>query len=136
MSELLVTALTQPCELVLEFGVSQELAERVVMGLAFFRSTTGHDVEAISGFRTCRQQEALGRRGRPAAPCDISTHTSCPATGMDFRLPGLYETDLIKSLFGGAMIRAGLRWGGGSPEDPETNIPSDWPHVDLGRRNA
>jgi len=134
MPEVLITALTDPCELVAQMGVSGELAARVVRAALIFRSLTGHDFEAISGFRTCRQQEQLAARGRPAAPCDVSTHTSCPATGMDFRLGGLFGSDVVKSLFGSAAVQAGLRWGGGSPLDPETNIPSDWNHVDLGPR--
>lgn len=136
MADLLLTQLTAVCKVQQEFQVSLELATRVLRMAEFFRQTTGHDFEMISGYRTCRKQMMLGRRGRPAAPCDISTHTSCPATGADFRLPGLFDTDVVKSLFGGAAIRAGLRWGGGSPVDPKTNIPSDWNHVDLGRRMA
>lgn len=136
--ELLLTPLTCVEQLTYGFGVSRDLAERVLRFADFFRATTGHDVEAISGYRTCAQQEALGRRGRPAAPCDISTHTTCPATGMDFRLGGLFDSDFVKLLFGGAAIRAGLRWGGGSPERQTEfgAIPSDWQHLDLGRRSA
>jgi len=134
--DLVVTPFVDECQIMVEGGVSQELARKIVRMTQIFRNVTGHDVEMISGHRTCRQQMALARAGRPAAACDVSTHTSCPATGADFRLPGLSDTRVLKSLFGSSVIQAGLRWGGGSPVDPETNIPSDWPHIDLGRRNG
>lgn len=89
-------------------------------------------VSIISGYRTPEQQEALRQAGRPAAHPDRSTHLACPATGADLRL-SVTPTTAIKARFGQAAIRAGLRWGGGSPVD-DNGIPSDWNHVDLGPR--
>lgn len=143
MSEITITGLTDACELQQVMGVSSGLATKVIRFTELFRNLTGHDVEAISGYRSCRKQEMLGARGRPAAPCDVSTHTSCPATGMDFRLPGLSDTDLLKMQFGNTAVLAGLRWGGGSPERLVRvggrvigSIPSDWNHLDEGRRTS
>lgn len=141
MPEIVLTPLLDPCELIRTMGVSSEFATKAIAFADRFRGTTGQDVEMISGYRSCRKQQMLGRRGRPVAPCDVSTHTSCPATGGDFRLPGLFDSDFIKLQFGNAAILSGLRWGGGSPEREVTvagrvigNIPSDWNHLDLGRR--
>ena len=94
-------------------------------------------VQIISGHRTDKEQIALGRAGRPAAPVDRSTHTECPATGADL-WPEVAPVVSVKALFGSAVVRAGLRWGGGSPvgslESDEPGIPSDWNHVDEGPR--
>ncbi len=89
-------------------------------------------ISIISGFRTVEAQEALADSGRPAAPPDISTHTTCPATGADLRVNGLEPGSYEKSLVGEGAARALLRWGGGSQLDQ--GIPIDWNHVDLGRR--
>lgn len=89
-------------------------------------------VSIISGARTPEEQEALRRAGRPTAPDNLSTHLSCPATGADLRVH-VPLTESVKSAFGMAARRAGLRWGGGSPRNAH-GIPSDWNHVDLGPR--
>lgn len=86
----------------------------------------------ISGYRTPEQQEELIREGRPAAPVELSTHTTCPATGADVRV-ATFPTDAIKATWGRIATEHGLRWGGGSPRD-DRGIPSDWNHVDLGPR--
>lgn len=86
----------------------------------------------ISGFRTRAQQLQLAREGRPAADPDVSTHCSCPATGVDCRLNGVEPGNYEKALFGEAAVRVGLRWGGGSPA-PD-GIPVDWNHLDTGPR--
>lgn len=91
-------------------------------------------IEIISGYRTEEEQNALRDQGRPTAPNDQSTHLSCPATGVDVRMVGMTPTNVTKALLGSAMMEAGLRWGGGSKVDPETGIPSDWNHFDLGPR--
>lgn len=87
----------------------------------------------ISGFRSREEQDQLRREGRPAADEMASTHRTCPATGADLYL-GLQATNTLKAQFGAAVRLVGLRWGGGSPIDPGTGIPSDWNHVDLGAR--
>jgi len=90
-------------------------------------------VSIISGERTVREQDALRRSGRPTADNDKSTHLDCPATGSDL-MPQIAVTNVVKARLGAEMVLAGLRWGGGSPVDPETGIPADWNHFDLGPR--
>ena len=87
----------------------------------------------ISGFRTVERQLELARDGRPAADPSLSTHCSCPATGVDLRMDGVHAGNYEKTLLGGAAQKAGLRWGGGSPL--VDGIPTDWNHVDLGPRS-
>lgn len=89
-------------------------------------------VSIVSGYRTAAQQEALRREGRPTASDELSTHRACPATGADLRV-GIAVTDAVKAQLGRAAVEVGLRWGGGSSVDAR-GIPSDWNHVDLGRR--
>jgi len=88
----------------------------------------------FSGHRTREEQDALESEGRPTAPFDLSTHTTCPATGADIR-PDIAWDVAVTLTFGSAALFAGLRWGGGSPVD-ELGIPSDRSHVDLGPRNG
>lgn len=88
-------------------------------------------VTIISGWRDAQTQAGLPH----AAPDNLSTHRSCPATGADIWL-SVAATNATKAAFGLAAQRAGLRWGGGSALDPSTGIPSDWNHVDLGRRQG
>lgn len=90
-------------------------------------------VQIISGYRSPDKQRALRAEGRPAAPVDRSTHTSCPSTGADV-WPGIAVTRVVQAELGRAGVTAGLRWGGGSPVDPQTGIPSDWNHFDNGPR--
>ena len=97
-------------------------------------------VSIISGARSRELQERLRYEGRPAADYNRSTHAATDAngcfrlaTGADVRL-GIGVTNAVKAEFGRAAVMSGLRWGGGSPVDPETGIPSDWNHVDLGPR--
>lgn len=118
------------CSFSLRWGISLTLAERLT------RMTWGLEfpVSIISGLRTARQQDGLRRSGRPAAPNDKSTHLNCPATGADLS-PAIAVTDVVKARLGAEGVLAGLRWGGGSPTDPDTGIPSDWRHFDLGPRN-
>lgn len=119
------------CILALIWGVSDKLASRVskmAEGLEF-------GIRVISGLRSEREQNALRRSGRPAADNDKSTHLACPATGVDL-MPNIAVTNVVKARMGAEGVFAGLRWGGGSPIDPETGIPQDWNHFDLGPRRA
>jgi len=86
----------------------------------------------ISAFRTREHQLQLAKEGRPAADPDVSTHCSCPATGVDVRLNGVEAGNYEKALLGEGALRVGLRWGGGSPAPG--GIPVDWNHLDLGPR--
>ena len=87
----------------------------------------------ISGHRSLEQQQQLIDEGK-GAPLHLSNHVTCPSTAADL-WPVLGVTDVVKAQFGEAAVSSGLRWGGGSPVDPETGIPSDWNHVDLGPRS-
>lgn len=121
---------TDPCSLVDRWTIHPRLAEALVamtIRLPFrFR--------VISGYRTAERQAELAREGRPAAPDHLSTHRSCPATGVDV-WPDVEPVNTVKAMLGVAAMEQGLRWGGGSPVDPQTGIPSDWNHLDLGPRS-
>lgn len=121
------------CDLVGRWNVDWRVLEKVILAAADFEFQTGRDVFIISGFRTQAEQIRLGKAGRPTAPDELSTHRSCIATGVDVDL-GFVISDLMKVLWGTAVVFRGLRWGGGSPIDPLTGIPSDWNHVDGGPR--
>ena len=124
----------QDCwEVAKEWSIRGELAIRLAHMERIFKNATGHDLQIISGFRTCAKQMDLGTQGRPAAPCELSTHVICPAMGADLRVAGAFPSRTVKQAFGNSAVLAGLRWGGGSERD-ENGIPSDWNHVDLGPR--
>ena len=117
-----------PCTDYARWLVSPVLMEKLQRAAG----TLPFDVFIISGYRSCEEQQALAAAGRPAADCHLSTHVAtCPATGADVKL-SVPALPMIQAQFGQAVVFAGLRWGGGSPVDPETGIPSDWNHVDLG----
>lgn len=116
------------------WGVDEGVIQRVFQAAELFERFTARPVWIISGYRTRFEQMELGRRGRPAAEDRLSTHRSCPATGVDISLGSLPSVDL--KLFWGQMVESvGLRWGGGSRRD-ERGIPSDWQHVDRGPRTG
>lgn len=119
-------------DLIRRWQIDPRLACVLVEKQADIEARVGRQLEIISGYRTCAQQEALERQGRPAAPCDVSTHVSCPATGVDIRL-GFAPTQAQKLICGAILVYAGLRWGGGGPVDSD-RIPVDWNHFDLGPR--
>jgi len=97
----------------------------------YFAETRGI-IQIISGFRTRAQQSSLGRQGRPTARDDLSTHRSCPASGVDVSL-GFAPTRIQKAIWGRIAVFNGLRWGGGGAVD-DGGIPIDWQHVDRGPR--
>lgn len=121
-----------PCQLSNQWLVDEETMTRVVISAEQFELETRGSVRIISGWRTRREQRDLGRVGRPAAPDDLSTHRSCPATGVDVSL-GLAPTRVQKAIWGRIVTLNGLRWGGGGDVD-EGGIPLDWAHVDRGPR--
>ena len=88
----------------------------------------------ISGWRSEDQQQKLIDEGK-GAPLHLSTHVTCPATGVDV-WPTVTPTNVTKARLGAEARVCGLRWGGGSPVDPDTGIPSDWNHLDLGPRST
>lgn len=124
---------TDFCTLAGRWGVHPDVMQRVWKAAAALEFQTKRTVWIVSGFRTAAQQRALEKAGRPAAPDALSTHRTCPATGVDIWL-GPLPTGFLKAVWGSIAFSNGLRWGGGSPIDPETGIPSDWAHVDVGPR--
>lgn len=122
----------QPQE-VCAFSARWRISQLLAIRLHTVALNVPFGLDIISGWRSCAEEEQLKAQGRPAIPCDESTHTSCPATGADV-YPTIAVTNAIKATLGHAAIMAGLRWGGGSPVDPQTGIPSDWNHLDLGPR--
>lgn len=122
------------CDLAERWTVDVDVMRRVWLSAQRFElETGGRRVEIISGFRTREEQRRLGRQGRPTAPDDLSTHRSCPATGVDISL-GFIASQFMKVTWGNVALANGLRWGGGGPVDPDNLIPLDWRHVDRGPR--
>lgn len=131
MPEREVVGLSDPCILAATWGVDGGVMSRVFRAAELYTNFTRSPVWIISGARTWLEQRRLGRAGRPAAPDALSTHRTCPATGVDISLGALPSRE--KKLFWGQMVEAnGLRWGGGS--EFTDGIPSDWRHVDQGPR--
>lgn len=123
-----IEILGDACGLSSRWLISPTLAERLILAASFLPFA----ISIISGHRSPEKQEALRREGRPTADVSRSTHTSCPATGADV-WPAIAITRVVQATLGEALVRAGLRWGGGSPVD-SGGIPSDWNHTDLGPR--
>ena len=119
------------CGIAIRWGISNDLAFRLIA----LAHALEFRISIVSGLRTPAEQAALRREGRPAAPDAVSTHLSCPATGADLR-PTIAVTTTVKARLGAEATLVGLRWGGGSPNDPRTGIPSDWNHFDLGPRRS
>jgi len=121
---------SDPCAIAERWGIRLPLAIGLVQ-----MATLGRDVpfRIISGLRSPARQLELANEGKPTASIETSTHLSCPATGADI-WPTIAVTNVVKARLGAEGVRAGLRWGGGSPVDPSTGIPSDWNHFDLGPR--
>jgi hypothetical protein len=117
------------------WGISCDLAWKLGILREQYELESGRRLEIISGYRTCGDQERLEAAGRPAAPCHLSTHTTSPATGADVSI-GFGPTTAMKARLGALAVWNELRWGGGSPVDPQTGIPSDWNHFDLGPRGS
>lgn len=130
---------TDPCELAIRWKVSLDTMERLALSAEDYFQETRGTVEIISGFRTQAEQATLKRRGRPTAPDNLSTHRSCPATGVDISL-GFLPTRVQKAIWGRIVTLNGLRWGGctdrpGAPCPVDSaGIPIDWGHVDMGPR--
>ena len=120
------------CDLAVRWQVALETMERVAISAeAFFQETRARP-QIISGYRTQAEQDRLRRGGRPTAPDSLSTHRSCPATGVDVSL-GFAPTRVQKAIWGRIVVMNGLRWGGGGAVD-SGGIPVDWGHVDRGPR--
>lgn len=121
------------CEIARRWRVSPQVMDKVIRAANDFWQETRGDVRIISGYRTQAEQGHLEREGRPAAPDNLSTHRSCPATGVDVSL-GYLPTRVQKAIWGRIVVMNGLRWGGGGAVD-SGGIPIDWGHVDNGPRN-
>ncbi len=127
-----------PCVLAFRWGITTSLALKIIClsGLLEF------PIAIISGARSREDQARLEAEGRPTAPFDLSTHadeerdgSSRFATGVDIR-PQIAAVNVVRARLGAEATFLGLRWGGGSPIDPQTGIPSDWNHLDLGPRGS
>ena len=124
------------CDLADTWKVDPAVMQRVWDSAADYeRQTGGLRVSIISGWRSREQQKRLSRQGRPTAPDEVSTHRSCPATGVDISLGSFLTSEFEKVTWGRIVLAHGLRWGGGGPVDPKNLIPLDWRHVDRGPRN-
>lgn len=122
------------CALAERWSVSPDTMRGVWLSARDFEfESGGRRVYIISGFRTRTEQQQLSRRGRPTAPDELSTHRSCPATGVDISI-GFNASDFMKVTWGNIVLKHGLRWGGGGAVDPDNLIPLDWRHVDRGPR--
>lgn len=122
-----------PCALAQKWKVTLDTMERVALAAQDFAiETGGKKVWIVSGWRSAAEQRRLSRQGRPTAPDALSTHRTCPATGVDISL-GFMPTNFMKAIWGRITLVHGLRWGGGGPV-LESGIPVDWPHVDRGPR--
>jgi len=120
------------CELSDRWGVDPETMRRLILSAQDMELETRRIVRIISGYRTAAEQRRLARQGRPTAPDAISTHRSCPATGVDVSL-GFGVARVEKAIWGRIVTLNGLRWGGGGRVD-SGGIPFDWGHVDRGPR--
>ena len=120
------------CDLAMRWQVGLETMQRVALSAEEYFQETRARPQIISGYRTQAEQNALRRAGRPAAPDSLSTHRSCPATGVDVSL-GAFPTRVQKAIWGRIVVMNGLRWGGGGEVD-SGGIPVDWGHVDRGPR--
>jgi len=107
---------------------------KVVLSAQDYEMETRGTVDIISGYRTSEEQARLRRSGRPTANDRVSTHRSCPASGVDISL-GIVPTRVQKAIWGRIAVMNGLRWGGGGPVD-DGGIPVDWQHVDVGPRSS
>ncbi len=123
------------CDIASRWFVEPVVMAAVIFAAEDFEAQTGRTVFILSGWRSEAEQRRLGRQGRPTAPDAVSTHRSCLATGVDVDI-GFLPSDLMKVVLGTAAVFRGLRWGGGSPVDPTTGIPSDWNHLDNGPRSS
>jgi len=127
-----------PCELAKRWGVSLDVMTKVVAAATLTAAEIGRDVLIISGARSRAEQVALGRSGRPTASDELSTHRSCPATGVDISLGvgGFGVVRTMKVIWGRNAFLSGLRVGGGSPMDESGILHIDWNHVDIGPRTT
>ena len=125
---------SDPCAFAERWGVSTDTMERVVLSAQDYTRETALPVHIVSGWRSAKKQERLATQGRPTAPDELSTHRSCPATGVDISL-GLFSTRVQRAIWGRIVTMNGLRWGGGGAVD-DGGIPFDWQHVDRGPRRG
>lgn len=133
----------EPCELAERWRIAPALATKLRRAADRVSRAGLGELFIISGYRTCEQQAELEAAGRPTAPCDRSTHTSCPATGADVWCAAAQPTEIPGTRIDvsrGARFTVvsicesvGLRVGGGGPVD-SGGLPIDWNHVDLGPR--
>ena len=115
-----------------DWRVDCQLSDIIAAILTEVDHETLRSPHVISGYRTRAEQAELKRRGRPTAPDDLSNHRVLPSRAVDVSLGAVPSKDM-KWALGRAIQRWGLRWGGGSKLD-ESDIPTDWQHIDFGPR--
>jgi len=124
-----------PCKVADEWGLDDALSQAiwslatiwVFIEVPWLR----WPIRIISGLRTVQHQ--LDLDNPLAAPWQLSTHTSCPATGVDLDMPGASDDDWLA--LGRLWERKGGRWGGGAPRDARgLPIGAERHHFDLGPR--
>lgn len=128
------------CTLARRWTVREDVLILVQRAARLYENDGLGKVYIISGYRTPGDQLELKRKGRPVADPSVSTHLSCPATGVDISLG--WPTHNAQKLAWVTFARAvGLRAGGGSPEEiveidgRQFRLPTDWNHVDVGPRD-
>lgn len=135
-----------PCALADRWGLTGDLATRLVFLADRWKSLGLGALIIFSGRRSRTQQGALGRQGRPAAPFSTSTHADedlegCPrfSTGADVKPATITDEPISRAglinAFHALAESMGLRAGGGSALDTFGN-PTDWQHLDLGPRST
>jgi len=122
------------CDLVQRWKVAPDTIHRLWLAAQDYFTQTARKVSIISGWRSAAEQRRLSRQGHPTAPDELSTHRSCPATGVDISL-GTLPTTFLKVEWGRIALLYGLWWGGRGEVD-DRGIPLDWQHVDTGRRTS
>jgi len=120
------------CRQAVRWKIDPDTMKRLALSAEEMFEETRQEVVIVSGYRTFAEQEALRRAGRPTAPDELSTHRSCPSTGVDVTW-GFAPVKVQIWIWGRILRMNGLRWGGGGPQD-EDGMPVDWQHLDRGPR--
>lgn len=123
------------CDLAKRWGISQTLAARLVAGVM----DLPFDVWIFSGARSRESQSNVSNTSFERSTHADTDEFGCPrlATGVDVQpvSPAIRISDLAVAQLGAAMVRQGLRWGGGAAVGDD-GIPvgvERW-HFDLGPR--
>ncbi|MFG0329819.1 MAG: hypothetical protein ACF8PN_07980 [Phycisphaerales bacterium] len=124
------------CDIAARWGITAQLAWKLIRAAA----DVPFDIWIFSGARSVAHQERVS-----STPFDRSTHADtdargCPrlATGADVQpvSPGVRLSGAAVAQLGAAMVRQGLRWGGGAGVgDDGIPVGNERWHFDLGPRS-